>query len=55
MYNKTKNALAFMSSNFNEGVSSLNVLEMASNNLNAGMYKANFIMEFGKTTNKFLK
>lgn len=55
MYNKTKNALAFMSSNFNEGASSLNVLEMASNNFNAGMYKANFIKEFGKTINKFLK
>lgn len=55
MYNKTKNALAFMSSNFNEGASSLNVLEMASDNFNAGMYKANFVKEFGKTTNKFLK
>ena len=52
MYNKTKNALAFMSSNFNEGASSLNVLEMASDNFNAGMYKANFVKEFGKTTNR---
>lgn len=55
LYNKTKNALAFMSSNFNEGASSMNVLEMASDNFNAGMYKASFVSEFGKTTNKFLK
>ena len=55
LYNKTKNALAFMSSNFNEGASSMNVLEMASDNFNAGMYKASFVTEFGKTTNKFLK
>ncbi len=55
LYNKTKNALAFMSSNFNEGASSINVLEMASDNFNAGVYKANFVKEFGKTTNKLLK
>ncbi|TCK68944.1 hypothetical protein DFQ05_0454 [Winogradskyella wandonensis] len=55
LYNKTKNALAFMSANFNEGTSSLNVLEMASDNLNAGIYKASFVSEFGKTTNKLLK
>lgn len=55
LYNKTKNALAFMSSNFNEGVSSINVLGMASDNFSAGVYKASFVSEFGKTTNKFLK
>ncbi|MBT8243954.1 hypothetical protein [Winogradskyella sp.] len=55
LYNKTKNALVFMSSNFNEGVSSMNVLEMASDNFNAGMYNASFVSEFGRTTNKFLK
>ena len=55
LYNKTKNALAFMSSNFNEGASSLNVLNMASDNFSAGVYKASFVSEFGKTTNKFLK
>ena len=55
LYNKTKNALAFMSSNFNEGASSMNVLGMASDNFNAGIYKASFVTEFGKTTNKLIK
>ncbi|RNC86997.1 MAG: hypothetical protein ED556_06120 [Winogradskyella sp.] len=55
LYNKTKNALAFMSSNFNEGISSMNVLEMASDNFNAGIYKASFVTEFGNSTNKLLK
>ena len=55
LYNKTKKALAFMSSNFNEGLSSMNVLEMASDNFNAGVYKAGFINEFGKSTQKLLK
>lgn len=55
LYLKTKKALAFMSANFNEGVSSINVLDMASDNLNAGLYKASFVTQFGKTTNKFIK
>jgi len=55
LYNKTKKALAFMSSNFNEGLSSMNVLEMASDNFNAGIYKAGFVTEFGNTTQKLLK
>lgn len=55
LYLKTKNALAFMSANFNEGVSSINVLDMASDNLNAGLYKASFVTQFGKTTNEFIK
>ena len=55
LYNKTKAALALMSSNFNEGLSSMNVLEMASDNFNAGVYKAGFVMEFGNTTQKLLK
>ena len=44
-----------LSSNFNQGTSSLNTLEMASDNFNAGIYKASFVSEFGKTTNKLLK
>ncbi len=55
LYNKTKAALVLMSSNFNEGLSSMNVLEMASDNFNAGVYKAGFVMEFGNTTQKLLK
>ena len=55
LYIKTKKALALMSSSFNDGVSSMNVLEMASDNFNAGIYKAGFITEFGNTTNKLLK
>ena len=55
LYRKTKSALAMLSSNFNQGTSSLNTLEMASDNFNAGVYKASFVSEFGKTTNKLLK
>jgi hypothetical protein len=55
LYNKTKSALALLSSNFNEGASSMNVLEMASDNFNAGLYKASFVTQFGKKTNEFLK
>ena len=55
LYSKTKSALALLSSNLNEGASSMNVLEMASDNFNAGIYKASFVTEFGKSTNKFLK
>ncbi|MFD1064244.1 hypothetical protein ACFQ1Q_13390 [Winogradskyella litorisediminis] len=55
MYLKTKNALTMLSANFNKGASSINVLDMASENLNAGIYKASFVSQFGKTTNQFIK
>jgi hypothetical protein len=55
LYTKAKSALAMLSTNFNEGASSMNVLEMASKNFNTGIYKASFVTEFGRSTNKFLK
>lgn len=54
-YLETKNALAMLSSNFNEGTSSFNVLSMASDNFNRGVQNAGYVTEFGKTTNKLLK
>lgn len=55
LYLETKAALAMMSSNFNEGTSSLNVLEMATDNYKAGIYKANFVSGFGNSTQQFIK
>ncbi|WP_179345766.1 hypothetical protein [Winogradskyella ursingii] len=55
MYLETKQALAMLSSNFNEGTSSLNALELASENFNEGLERASFVTEFSETTNKLLK
>ena len=55
MYLETKEALAMLSSNFNQGASSLNALDYASNSFKVGTQNANFVTEFGKSTNKLLK
>jgi len=55
MYIETKAALAMLSNNFSDGVSSLNALDLASKNFNVGLEKATHITEFSKTTNKLLK
>ena len=55
MYLETKQALAMLSSNFNEGASSLNALELASENFNEGLERASFVTELSETTNKLLK
>jgi hypothetical protein len=55
MYLEAKQALAMLSSNLNDGVSSFKVMELASDNFSAGLEKANHITEFSKSTNKLLK
>jgi len=55
MYLEAKQALAMLSNNFNDGASSLKVLDLASENFNVGLKKANHITDFNKTTNKLLK
>lgn len=55
MYLETKEALAMLSNNLNDGVSSLKVLDLASENFNVGLEKATHITEFSNTTNKLLK
>ncbi|WP_400079616.1 hypothetical protein [Winogradskyella sp. R77965] len=55
MYLETKEALAMLSSNFNDGVSSINTLSLASENFNIGLEKASHVKELSKTTNKLLK
>lgn len=55
MYLEAKAALALLSDKFNEGTASLNVLNTASENLNAGFETASYITEFSEATNKLLK
>ena len=55
LYLETKQALAMLSNNFSDGASSLNALNLASENFNVGIEKANHIIELSKTTNKLLK
>ncbi|WP_225034737.1 hypothetical protein [Winogradskyella sp. SM1960] len=55
MYLEAKQALAMLSNNFNDGASSLKVLDLASDNFNVGLEKASYIKEFSETTNKLLK
>lgn len=55
IYLETKQALAMLSNNFNDGASSLKVLNLASENFNVGLEKASHITELNKTTNKLLK
>ncbi|WP_411894495.1 hypothetical protein [Winogradskyella sp. A2] len=55
MYLEAKEALAMLSNNFNQGTTSLNTLNLASENFNVGIEKASHITEFSQTTNKLLK
>jgi hypothetical protein len=54
-YFKTREALALVSSNFNEGATSLNALKIASNSFEKGSEELNYLSEFSKTTNKIFK
>ncbi|RKE94981.1 hypothetical protein [Ichthyenterobacterium magnum] len=54
-YSQTKEALAMLSSNFNEGTSGLNALKFAASSFDKGAEQMNYVGEFGKTTNKILK
>ena len=54
-YLEAKEALAMLSNNFNQGTTSINTLNLASENFNVGLEKANHITEFSQTTNKLLK
>ncbi|MTE27501.1 hypothetical protein [Winogradskyella ouciana] len=55
MYLEAKAALAMLSDNFSDGTSSINALDLASENFNVGLNKASHITEFSETTNKLLK
>lgn len=55
LYLEAKEALAMLSSNFKDGASSLKALNLASENFNVGLKKANHITEFNKSTNRLLK
>ena len=54
-YNETKNALALLSTSFNDGASSVNTLGLVSTNFNKGAENVNRMSEFAKTTNKLVK
>lgn len=54
VYNQTKEALNLLSSNFNDGASSMSVLGMAGNQFDKGVEKVKYVNEFSKTTNKIL-
>lgn len=54
-YFQTKKALAMVSSNFNEGATSLNTLKIASESFEKGAEQMNYISEFSKATNKIFK
>lgn len=55
MYLQTKEALAMLSSRFDQGTSSFNALSLASESFTVGAEKASYVNKLGKTTNKFLK
>lgn len=55
MYMEAKHALAMLSHNFKDGASSFNALNLASENFNVGLEKANHVKELSKTTDKLLK
>jgi len=55
MYLETKAALAMLSNKFNDGVSGLSTLNLASENFNIGLEKTSHIKKFSETTNKLLK
>jgi hypothetical protein len=55
VYFQTKKALAMLSSNFNEGATSLNALNIVSESFDKGAASMSHISEFEKTTNKIFK
>ena len=55
MYLEAKEALAMLKDNFNQGTTSINALNLASENFNVGLEKASHITELNETTNKLLK
>ncbi|EPR73581.1 hypothetical protein ADIWIN_1611 [Winogradskyella psychrotolerans RS-3] len=55
LYLETKQVLSLISANLNEGMLGLSALDLAGDNLNVGLEKANYITVFGNTTNKLLK
>ncbi|SDS63774.1 hypothetical protein SAMN04515667_2627 [Formosa sp. Hel1_31_208] len=54
-YNQTKEALALLSSSFNDAASSVNTLGLVSTSFNKGAEQVNHMSEFAKTTNKLVK
>ncbi|WP_299100785.1 hypothetical protein [uncultured Winogradskyella sp.] len=55
LYLETKQALALISNNLNQGLQGMNALDMAGDNLNRGLEKAHYISVYSNTTNKLLK
>lgn len=55
LYLETKQALVLISNNLNQGLQGMNALDMAGDNFNKGMGKANYIAVYSNTTNKLLK
>jgi hypothetical protein len=55
LYLETKEALALLSNKFSEGSSSMNALNIASENFNVGIEKTSHITKLSETTNKLLK
>ncbi|TXD84702.1 hypothetical protein ESY86_03120 [Subsaximicrobium wynnwilliamsii] len=55
VYHQTKKALSLLSSNFNDGASSMNALGFMSAKLNKGAEQVIQVKEFSKATNKLLK
>ena len=55
VYNQTKEAFNLLSSKFNQGASNVSVLGVVGEHFDKGVEKVEYINEFSKTTNKFLK
>ena len=55
LYLEAKQALAMLSNNFKDGATSLKALNLASENFNVGLKKANHITEFNESTSRLLK
>ncbi len=54
-YEKTKEALSMLSSNFNDAASSVNTLGLMSSNFKKGTEKVIYVKEFSKRTNTLIK
>ncbi len=54
-YNQTKEALAMLSTNFNDAASSVNTLGLVSANFKKGTEKVILVKEFSNSTNKLIK
>ncbi|WP_026753510.1 hypothetical protein [Sediminibacter sp. Hel_I_10] len=54
-YDKTKEALSMLSSNFNDAASSVGSLSLVSTNFNKGAEQVMHVKEFSKTTNRLVK